>query len=139
KAGEVHFLWCRRGIQAIQTTKDTFTYFRIDLRRSPLLPKFGERLALEASDHAVGQRKPSADNCQRLAYASPLRCVRSASYSRLQISYRVPRSDRSPCGEADRQLGVQAMAFFKALFHQPLTYNELLKDIGKLITSPPLP
>jgi hypothetical protein len=31
------------------------------------------------------------------------------------------------------------MAFFKVLFHRPLTYNDLLKDAGKLITSPPLP
>jgi len=31
------------------------------------------------------------------------------------------------------------MAFFKALFHRPLTYNDLLKDASKLITSPPLP
>src|SRR4051794_26554985 len=31
------------------------------------------------------------------------------------------------------------MAFFKALFHRPLTYNDLLQDAGKLITSPPLP
>jgi hypothetical protein len=31
------------------------------------------------------------------------------------------------------------MAFFKALFHQPLTYNDLLKDAGNIITSPPLP
>jgi hypothetical protein len=53
KAGDVHFLRRRRGIQAIQTTKDTFVHFRIDLRRSSLLPNFGERLALEASDHAV--------------------------------------------------------------------------------------
>lgn len=31
------------------------------------------------------------------------------------------------------------MTFFKALFHRPLTYNELLKDADKIITSPPLP
>jgi hypothetical protein len=31
------------------------------------------------------------------------------------------------------------MAFFKALFHQSLTYNDLLKDAGNIITSPPLP
>src|SRR5262244_3242706 len=42
KAGDVHFLRCSRSIQAIQTTKNTFMHFRIDLRRSPLLPKFGE-------------------------------------------------------------------------------------------------
>jgi hypothetical protein len=54
KAGDVHFLRHRSGIQAIQTAKDTFMHFRINLRRSSLLPKFGERLALEASDHAVG-------------------------------------------------------------------------------------
>jgi hypothetical protein len=54
KAGDVHFYWRRRGIQTIQTTKHTFMHFRIDLRRSSLLPKLGERLALEASDHAVG-------------------------------------------------------------------------------------
>jgi len=41
KAGNVHFLRRRRSIQAIQTTKDTLMHFRIDLRRSPLLPKFG--------------------------------------------------------------------------------------------------
>ena len=54
KAGDVHFLRHRRRIQAIKTTKDTFMHVRIDLRRSSLLPKLGERLALEASDHAVG-------------------------------------------------------------------------------------
>src|SRR3974390_2975319 len=53
KAGDVHFLRRSRGIQTIQTTEDTFMHFCIDLRRSPLLPKFGERLALEASDHAI--------------------------------------------------------------------------------------
>lgn len=31
------------------------------------------------------------------------------------------------------------MAFFKALFHRPLTYNDLLKSADKIITSPPLP
>ncbi|MBR0847195.1 hypothetical protein JQ543_05490 [Bradyrhizobium diazoefficiens] len=31
------------------------------------------------------------------------------------------------------------MTFFKALFHRPLTYNELLKIADKIITSPPLP
>ncbi len=31
------------------------------------------------------------------------------------------------------------MAFFKALFHRPLTYNELLRDASNIITSPPLP
>src|SRR4029079_15080009 len=50
KAWDVHFLWHRRGIQAIETTNDTFMHLRIDLRRSSLLPKFGESLALEASD-----------------------------------------------------------------------------------------
>src|SRR5215470_12409518 len=54
QAGDVHFLRHRSGIQAIQTTKDTFMHFRVDLRRSSLLPKLGERLAPEASDHAIG-------------------------------------------------------------------------------------
>ena len=31
------------------------------------------------------------------------------------------------------------MAFFKALFHRPLTYNELLKSADNIIASPPLP
>lgn len=31
------------------------------------------------------------------------------------------------------------MAFFKALFHRPLTYNDLLKGASNMITSPPLP
>jgi hypothetical protein len=31
KPGDVHFLPHRRGIQAVQTTQDTFMYFRIDL------------------------------------------------------------------------------------------------------------
>lgn len=31
------------------------------------------------------------------------------------------------------------MAFFKALFHRPLTYNELLGETSNIITSPPLP
>src|SRR3954463_13658671 len=53
KAGDVHVLWHRRSIQAIQTAKDSCMHFRIDLRRSSPLPKFGERLAFEASDHAA--------------------------------------------------------------------------------------
>jgi hypothetical protein len=31
------------------------------------------------------------------------------------------------------------MAFFKALFHRPMTYNGLLRDASNMITSPPLP
>lgn len=31
------------------------------------------------------------------------------------------------------------MAFFKALLHRPLTYNDLLSDASNIITSPPLP
>jgi hypothetical protein len=46
KAGDVHFLGRRHGIQTIQTTEDACMHFRIDLRRSSLLPKFGESLAL---------------------------------------------------------------------------------------------
>ncbi|WP_141697563.1 hypothetical protein [Bradyrhizobium yuanmingense] len=31
------------------------------------------------------------------------------------------------------------MAFFKSIFHRPMTYNDLLNDMSKLIVSPPLP
>src|SRR5581483_4723817 len=68
KAGDVHFLWRRRSIQAIQATKDAFVHFPIDLRRSSLLPKFGERLALEASDHAGRSRRYLFTVCNNLAY-----------------------------------------------------------------------
>src|SRR5712691_5880223 len=51
KTGDVHFLRRCSGIEAIQTTKDARMHLRVDLRRSSLLPKLGESLAPEASDH----------------------------------------------------------------------------------------
>jgi hypothetical protein len=65
--------------------------------------------------------------------------VQSTGYSRLQFHVDCLVVIGRPAGEAERRLEAQGMAFFKALFHRPLTYNELLKDVGKLITSPPLP
>jgi hypothetical protein len=52
KARDVHFFWYGHDIQPIETTNDALMHFRVDLRGAPLLPKFGESLAFEASDHA---------------------------------------------------------------------------------------
>lgn len=73
KTRDIHFLWPRRRIEPVKTTKDASMHPRIDLRCLPCLPEFSKSPVPEAPNH-IRRCKQSTDECQLLAYLCSLTC-----------------------------------------------------------------